>query len=51
MEKDLGVSVDSNLSFENHIAIKISKANKIVGLIRKLCYVSVQAEFTTINWF
>ena len=25
MEKDLGVSVDSNLSFENHIAIKIYK--------------------------
>ena len=27
MEKDLGVSVDSNLSFENHIALKIFKAN------------------------
>ena len=32
MEKDLGVSVNSNLSFENH---KISKANQIVGLIRR----------------
>ena len=35
MEKDLGVSVDSNLSFENHITTKISKANQIVGLIRR----------------
>ena len=35
MEKDVGVSVDSNLSFENHIAIKIFKANQIVGLIRR----------------
>ena len=35
MENDLGVSVDSNLSFENHMATKISKANQIVGLIRR----------------
>ena len=35
MEKDLGVLVDSNLSFENHMATKISKANQIVGLIRR----------------
>ena len=35
VEKDLGVHIDSNLSFEEHIAAKIKKANQIMGLIRK----------------
>ena len=34
-EKNIWVSVDSNLSFENHMATKISKAEQKVGLIRK----------------
>ena len=34
-EKDLGVILDSNLSFESHMAIIISKANQIAGLIRR----------------
>ena len=33
--KDLGVIVDSELSFEEHISNKIQKANAIVGLIRR----------------
>ena len=33
-EKDLGVTVDENLSFEEHIANKIRVANTIVGQIR-----------------
>ena len=35
LEKDLGVILDSNLSFESHMSTKISKANQIVGLIRR----------------
>ena len=31
----LSVILDSNLSFESHMAIKISKANQIAGLIRR----------------
>ena len=35
VEKDLGVLVDSNLSFEDHISSKVNKANQLVGLIRR----------------
>ena len=34
-EKDLGVTFDSDLSFREHIANKINKANAITGLIRR----------------
>ena len=34
-EKDLGVIIDSNLNFEDHIASKVKKANAIMGLIRR----------------
>ena len=34
-EKDLGVIVDMELSFEEHISTKIKKANGIMGLIRR----------------
>lgn len=34
-EKDLGVIIDSDLSFEKHASEKINKANSIVGLIRR----------------
>ena len=33
--RDLGVTIDKDLSFESHINEKISKANRIVGLIRR----------------
>ena len=33
-EVDLGVTVDSKLKFSKHIDLKISKANKLLGLIR-----------------
>ncbi len=32
-ETDLGVTIDSKLSFEHHISDKINKANKMAGLI------------------
>ena len=34
-EKDLGVTIDSNLTFEDHISLKVKKANVMVGLIRR----------------
>ena len=34
-EKDRGVLIDSKLSFEQHIASKMNKANPLVGLIRR----------------
>ena len=34
-EKDIGVIIDSSLSFDCHIATKIQKANSILGLISR----------------
>ena len=34
-EKDLGVIIDSELTFEEHIFSKIKKANSIVGLVSR----------------
>ena len=34
-EKDLGVVIDSELTFAEHIAQKVKKANSIVGIIRR----------------
>ena len=34
-EKDLGVIMDSDLNFEQHILSKVNKANSIMGLIRR----------------
>ena len=35
IEKDLGVMVDNNLSFQTHIEMKVKNANKLVGLLRR----------------
>ena len=34
-ENDLGVLIEADLSFEEHISAKVRKANAIVGLIRR----------------
>lgn len=34
-EKDLGITTDSNLSFNIHINNQVNKANKIMGMIRR----------------
>ena len=34
-EKDLGVTFDSALKFDEHINAIVSKANKIIGLIKR----------------
>ena len=35
-QKHLGIYLDENLSFSNHIKENISKANKGIGILRKL---------------
>ena len=35
MEKDLGVHIDSNLSFESHINTAVNKANRTIAIVRK----------------
>ena len=34
-EKDLGVTIDMELTFEEHVATKVKKANSIMGLIHR----------------
>lgn len=34
-EKDIGVTIDSNLKFNQHIQDKVNKANQLVGIIRR----------------
>ena len=34
-EKDLGVHVDTNLTFEHHVEIVVNKANRMLGMIRR----------------
>ena len=34
-EKNIGVHVDDNLSFKDHIYTKIKKANAVMGIIRR----------------
>ena len=33
--RDLGVQVDKNLSFQEHIQLQVSKANRILGMLRR----------------
>ena len=35
LEKDLGVNVDPELKFSQHIERQVNKANKILGMIRR----------------
>ena len=64
VEKDLGVQVDKDLSFANHIQCQANKGNKLVGLIRrtfthldketmKLLFVAMvrpHLEFANVAW-
>jgi len=42
-EKDLGVVVDSNLQFDNHILGKVKTANRILGLIKR-CFKNLDIQ-------
>ncbi len=46
-EKDLGVKVDNELSFDSHIEGQVNKANKLLGLIRR-SFDNLEAETFTI---
>ena len=35
LEKDLGVNIDSELNFDEHVAIQTKKASQILGIIRR----------------
>ena len=37
-ERDLGVVFDNELKFNEHIALKVKKANQAVGMIKKYFY-------------
>ena len=41
MEKDLGVNVNADLVFDQHVAIQTKKANKLLGMLRR--------SFTTLD--
>ena len=42
-EKDLGIITDENLNFEEHIQMKVNKATKVMGLIRR-SFMTLDAE-------
>ena len=44
-EKDLGVIVDSGLTFEEHISSKIRTANVIVGLLCEDVYITCKTTY------
>ncbi len=35
VEKDLGVQIDEELKFHKHVSAAISKANQIVGIVKR----------------
>ena len=53
-EKDLGVIIDSKLSFDMHIAEKVNKANSVVGAIgRSFEYLDkdvLKKQYTDHTW-
>ena len=47
-QKHLGIYLNEKLNFSNHIKEKISKANKGIGILRKLCNVLPRNSLITI---
>ena len=46
-EKDLGILIDSELTFEEHIAKQVKKANAILGIINRGFVNMSTSTFTT----
>ena len=42
-EKDLGITIDRNLTFAKNISEKVTKANQVMGMIRR-CFVHIDQE-------
>ena len=47
-QKHLGLYLDERLNFSQHINIKISKANKRIGIIKRLSHILPRKSLTTI---
>ena len=47
-QKHLGMHLDEKLNFNTHITEKISKANKVIGIIRKLAHLLPRKFIITI---
>ena len=43
VERDLGVLIDSQLSFKDHISVAVQKANRVLGVIRRT-FVNINHE-------
>ena len=50
-QKHLGIYIDEKLNFSNHIKEKISKANKGIGILRRLCNVLPRNSLITVYKF
>ena len=48
--KDLSVMMDEDLRFEDHISLKVNKANSIIGLIRSFDGELFKRLYTTAVW-
>ena len=47
-QKHLGLYLDEKLNFNNHINVKISKANKGIGIIKRLSHILPRKSLITI---
>ena len=48
-ETDIGVTIDTNLSFEQNLCEKINKANLIMGILRRTMeYMDITLIYTTL---
>jgi hypothetical protein len=50
VEKDIGVQIDEELSFEQHISTKVRVANAIMGQIRRSFTFLDQDTFKKYTW-
>ena len=46
--KDLGVAISKDLSWDNHISITVSKANNLLGLIKRFVGITNVNVFSTL---
>ena len=47
--RDLGISLDTELTFANHVDATVGKANRILGLLMKSMQVSASTHRTPVN--
>ena len=42
-EKDLGIIIDCHLKFHKHVAVTVSKARRLLGMINK-CFINLSPQ-------